>query len=63
MPPMPTLPNNMTTGGWINLVLSVGFVTTLFLYCIVRVVRGPKTNPDHDLAHVEPIEEARIEDR
>lgn len=53
----------MTTGGWINLVLSVGFVTTLFLYCIVRVVRGPKANPDHDLAHVEPIEEELIEDR
>jgi len=46
----------MTPGGWINLVLSVGFVTTLFAYCIFRVLRGPGEKPDHHLAHVEPIE-------
>ncbi|QYM80454.1 hypothetical protein K0B96_07565 [Horticoccus luteus] len=63
MPPKPTHPNNMTTGGWINLVLSVGFVTTLFIYCIVRVVQGPKNKTDHDLAHVEPIEEGRVDER
>ena len=31
----------MTTGGWINMILSVGFVTVLFTWCIIRVLRGP----------------------
>lgn len=44
----------MTLGGWINLILSVGFVTVLFIYCLVRVLRSPAK--DHALAHVEPIE-------
>jgi hypothetical protein len=29
----------MTLGGWINLILSVGSVTALFLWCIWRVLR------------------------
>jgi len=44
----------MTPGGWINLILSVGFVTVLFVYCLIRVLRRPAK--DHTLAHVEPIE-------
>lgn len=52
----------MTTGGWINLVLSVGFVTTLFVYCVVRVVRGPRASEQH-LAHIEPIEEEQADQR
>lgn len=44
----------MTLGGWINLILSVGFVTVLFVVCLVRVLRGPPK--DHTLAHIEPIE-------
>lgn len=51
----------MTTGGWINLVLSVGFVVVLFAYCIVRVVRG--TPRRHTLAHVEPIEKSNVDRR
>jgi len=51
----------MTTGGWINLVLSVGFVVVLFVYCIVRVVRG--TPRRHTLAHVEPIDESDVDRR
>lgn len=47
----------MTPGGWINLILSVGFVTVLFGYCIYRVIRGPAAKGDKTLAHVEPIEE------
>ncbi len=43
----------MTTGGWINMILSVGFVTLLFAWCICRVLRGPKDPAK--LAHVEPI--------
>ncbi len=29
----------MTTAGWITMVLSVGFVTGLFVWCIVQVLR------------------------
>lgn len=33
----------MTTGGWITMFLSVGFVTVLFGWCIVLVLtRKPK---------------------
>lgn len=31
----------MTTGGWILLVLSVGFVTSLTAFCFYRVLRTP----------------------
>jgi len=51
----------MTTGGWINLVLSVGFVVVLFAYCIVRVVRGSRRR--HTLARVEPIEKSDVDRR
>jgi hypothetical protein len=54
----------MTTGGWINLLLSVGFVSCLFFYCVYRVLRGPGANrADHGLAHVEPIEEDEADKR
>lgn len=53
----------MTLGGWINLLLSVGFVTALFIYCVYRVVRGPGRKLDHELAHVEPIEEDEADRR
>ena len=53
----------MTVGGWINLVLSVGFVTGLFGYCVYRVLRGPGARADHELAHVEPIEEDKAAER
>ena len=33
---------SITLGGWINLTLSIGFVTTLFIWCIVRVIRGKR---------------------
>lgn len=52
----------MTTGGWINLILSVGFVTVLFLWCLVRVFRQPPGKEQH-LAHVEPIEEQKTDER
>lgn len=53
----------MTTGGWITMILSVGFVTTLFLFCIIRVLRGPAANREHQLGHVEPIDEDEIDRR
>lgn len=36
----------MTTGGWITMLLSVGFVSGLFLYCVGRVLFGKQ--PDQD---------------
>jgi hypothetical protein len=53
----------MTPGGWINLLLSVGFVTVLFLYCLVRVMRGPGARHEHELAHVEPLDEEETQQR
>ncbi len=31
----------MTPGGWINLVLSVGFVLALFAWCVWRATKDP----------------------
>ncbi len=53
----------MTTGGWINMFLSVGFVTTLFVYCIIRVLKGPGAKHEHELAHVEPVDESEADKR
>ncbi|BET69705.1 hypothetical protein ASA1KI_46230 [Opitutales bacterium ASA1] len=53
----------MTTGGWINMLLSVGFVTVLFAYCIVRVIKGPGARKEHGLARVEPIEKDIADER
>ena len=53
----------MTTGGWINMILSVGFVTILFSWCIYRVIREPGAKHEHDLAHVEPIEKDQADQR
>lgn len=35
----------MTAGGWIILLVSVGSVTALFVWCIYRVLTAP-TDPD-----------------
>ncbi len=43
--------------------LSVGFVTVLFVYCTYRILRGPPVSPDHELAHVEPLDEDEAEKR
>jgi hypothetical protein len=34
----------MTTGGWITMLLSVGFVTVLFVWCIIQVMTR---KPEH----------------
>ena len=34
----------MTTGGWITMIVSVGFVTALFTWCIWRVLSH---KPEH----------------
>lgn len=51
----------MTTGGWINMALSVGFVTVLFVYCVARVLFGKR--PEHELGHIEPVHEDQTEQR
>lgn len=51
----------MTIGGWITMILSVGFVTTLFAWCVFRVLRSP-TDPNR-LARVEPVHEEETDER
>lgn len=50
----------MTTGGWITMILSVGFVTVLFIYCVWRVLYGK--HPDHELGHIEPVHKDQVDD-
>lgn len=51
----------MTTGGWITMILSVGFVVGLFLWCIIKVLIAPPN--DSSLAHIEPVEEDEADKR
>jgi hypothetical protein len=51
----------MTTGGWITMIVSVGFVTGLFCYCIWRVLCCHK--PDHKLGHIEPVHDDQVDER
>lgn len=51
----------MTTGGWINMALSVGFVTVLFISCVCRVLFGK--HPDHQLGRIEPVHEEETDQR
>ena len=40
----------MTTGGWITMILSVGFVVTLFGWCVAKVLLGSEpTDKLHSL--------------
>lgn len=52
----------MTTGGWVTMILSVGFVTCLFVFCILRVLFG-KPSGDHQLGHIEPVHEDEVDER
>jgi hypothetical protein len=51
----------MTLGGWITMLLSVGFVVTLFLWCIIKVLTAPAE--ESSMAHVEPVEESEADER
>jgi hypothetical protein len=45
----------MTLGGWINMALSVGFVTTLFVWCIWKVIAAPGPEPHvHAPTNIDP---------
>jgi di/tricarboxylate transporter len=55
--PMPTATEDfsLTTGGWVIMVLSVGFVTLLLAWCIYKVVTTPgETEHLHTQADIEP---------
>ncbi len=52
----------MTPGGWINMILSVGFVTGLFTWCMLRVRHANGRRAEH-LARVEPIERDELDER
>ncbi|HEY5551538.1 MAG TPA: hypothetical protein VIK52_06605 [Opitutaceae bacterium] len=51
----------MTTGGWITMLLSVGFVVVLFLWCIIKVLTAKPD--DASMAHIEPVEKSQAEER
>lgn len=51
----------MTTGGWITMLLSVGFVVGLFLWCIIKVLTS-KSDPS-SMAHIEPVEKDQMGER
>ncbi len=51
----------MTTGGWISLILSVGFVTGLFVWCICKVLTSKQ--PGQELGHIEPVHEDQTDER
>jgi len=51
----------MTIGGWITMLLSVGFVVVLFLWCIIKVLMAAPA--DSSLAHIEPVEESEADER
>lgn len=50
----------MTLGGWLNLILSVGLVTGLLGWCVVRLIA---TADKTGLARVEPVEENEADQR
>lgn len=50
----------MTPGGWLNLILSVGFVTGLLGWCVFRMI---STADKTGLARVEPVEKDEADER
>ena len=49
----------MTIGGWIIMVLSVGFVTVMFAWCIIKVLSTPEsTRHLHSPADIETPDKA-----
>ena len=51
----------MTMGGWITMIASVGGVTTLLGWCIVRVLREPEASRKvHSQLDIDPHDRDRI---
>jgi hypothetical protein len=53
----------MTTGGWINLSLSLGFVLGLFGWCAWKLLHDPKEPEKEHLAHIEPVHDDQLDER
>lgn len=52
----------MTTGGWITMLISVGFVTGLFTWCIYKVMTtSDETEKMHGFEFETPDEKAEHE--
>lgn len=52
----------MTTGGWIVMLLSVGFVTLLFVWCIWKVIVTPESPHLHGFEMETPDERAQADE-
>ncbi len=53
----------MTVGGWISMCISVGAVVSLFVWCIVKVIRTPnETGKVHGFEFETPDEKAEREE-
>ena len=53
----------MTLGGWINMLISVGAVTSLFTWCIYKVIATPEeTKKVHGFEFETPDAKAERED-
>lgn len=44
----------MTLGGWITMLISVGSVTALFIFCLIRVLREPEPSSHLHGLDIEP---------
>ena len=54
----------MTTGGWITMIVSVGFVTTLLTWCIYKVMTtSGETEKMHGFEFETPDEKEEHRDR
>ena len=52
----------MTAGGWLILIFSVGSVTALFIWCIIKVIKTPVgTDHMHGFEIETPDEKAQKE--
>ena len=51
----------MTTGGWLSLIISVGSVTCLLIWCVVKVLTSKE--PGHDCGHIEPVHDDQVDER
>ncbi len=49
----------MSIGGWINLILSLGFVLGLFGWCIWRLLYARSAPQEEHLAHIELVHDEK----
>jgi len=51
----------LSAGGWIIMILSVGFVTGLMIWCVRRVLTESTTQKLHSQTEIEPPDQANPE--